>query len=181
MLKLPKINLNKIDPKTLQFLQGHKKFTDYDFWNDDLKMIMAYWIQIAINTTKANIENKEHQHAIKIAIGNAQYNYNDDKPIDELTKLLFTTVKAELERVIKGQPVYSDKPQKAKKPIRTELLPDWFDKATEERRKKDEEEEERRKQLAKDPNYVAEQQKKIREMLSQFNNPQSSGQAQTHI
>jgi Mn-dependent DtxR family transcriptional regulator len=135
-----KIDLSIIDSKTMELLNGYKNFANYNFWDDDLKTEMVFWIQTAINKAGADVTKLEHRHVIKEAVGTVINQYNNDKPKRELTKLMYRSVKEILEQVILGEREVgatkekpkagrnkkANKPYYGKKPTRKEILPDWF-------------------------------------------------------
>jgi hypothetical protein len=190
--KAPKIDLSIIDPKTFELLKRYKHFADYPFYDNDLKLEMTFWIQRAIDKAGGEIADPDHQHVIKEAIGTVLTMYGDDKPKEELTKLMYSSVKEILEQLISGQretAATAEKPKKKKpfwkkdkKPIRTEILPDWYDKAKEDDRKYEEIEQKQRednKRIENDPVYAAQKQKELKELLAQLraSEPQNGASA----
>jgi len=191
--KEPKINLSKIHEKTWEFLNSYKNFAEYPFSNKELKSKYAYWIQMAINKTGAKITNPDHRNQLKWAIGCTLNSYDEqEKQEHELTKLMYNDVFDALEEIItvekelalgaSEQAVTSENPKKKskqaknsyqknsypKKPVRTEIVPEWFDKDTEEQRRKDEETKQKQANQQSDPNYIAEKQRQVAEMLKRL-------------
>ena len=183
--QVSKIDLSIIDSKTMELLNSYKNFVDYDFWDNDLKMEMAFWIQRAINKAQADVTKLEHQHVIKEAVGTVMYQYDiDEYSKDELTKIMYHSVKNILEAILSGEretAVTSERPKKKpyqpkqskRKVIREEMVPDWLieqnekdrKRAEEERKRKEQEEQEEQEKL-KDPIY-AEKRKKEAEKRQQ--------------
>lgn len=173
-----------ISPALEIVLNDYKNFSNNERWNAEEKAYLSYWIEQGIKEAEGNIKSKTDQGLIKKAIGQVINSYSYKKPVKEFGRLMKAAVIKELEEnelreavkninAAKEQLAASKQTRGRKKPIRTEILPDWMEKHEEERRRQDEERERLQRERQKDPVYIAEQKKRISEMLAALNQPQS--------